>query len=166
MAFYQFTKTQKLPISTSEIWAFISNPANLKEITPAKMGFNITSISGNEKMYPGMIISYKVSPLFNVQLTWVTEITQVRELEYFVDEQRVGPYAMWQHQHKIESIEGGVLMTDIVSYCPPLGILGAIANSLIIKNKLEEIFNYRTKVMEKKFGKFEQQKFTLKKNIK
>lgn len=166
MAFYQFVRTQKLPITVPEIWAFISNPANLKEITPAKMGFNITSVTGTEKMYPGMIISYKVSPLFNVKLTWVTEITQVKEQEYFVDEQRIGPYAMWQHQHKIEAIEGGVLMTDIVSYCPPLGVLGAIANSLIIKNKLEEIFNYRTKVLENKFGKYETQKFTLKKNAK
>lgn len=154
MAFYQLIKTQKLPANIIEIWNFISSPDNLKEITPEHMGFVVTGNTGAQKMYPGMIISYEVRPLFNIKLNWVTEITQVRELEYFVDEQRIGPYSMWHHQHKIEPIDGGVLMTDIVSYQPPMGFLGSIANSLLIKKQLQEIFDYRTVAMEKRFGKF------------
>jgi ligand-binding SRPBCC domain-containing protein len=107
-------------------------------------------------MYDGMIISYQVSPLFGIKTTWVTEITHVRDRNYFVDEQRVGPYSLWHHQHHIEEIEGGVLMKDIVSYEPPFGFLGAIANTLIIENKLNEIFNYRTLALERKFGIFEE----------
>lgn len=152
MAFYQLIKTQKLPTSQSEIWDFISSPQNLKEITPKKMGFVITSKTPIEKMYPGMIISYKITPLLGIKLNWMTEITQVRELEYFVDEQRVGPYAMWHHQHKIVPIKGGVLMTDIVTYQPPFGFLGAIANSLFIKGQLEAIFDFRKIALEEKFG--------------
>lgn len=155
MAFYQLTKTQKLPVTIEEIWDFISSPNNLKEITPKHMGFLITSNTGGEKMYPGMIITYKVSPLLGLKLNWMTEITHVREHEYFVDEQRIGPYKMWHHQHKIESIPGGVLMTDIVTYQPPLGIIGAIANTFIIKNQLRQIFDYRTEALEKRFGKME-----------
>lgn len=154
MAFYQLIKTQQLPVSISEIWDFISSPVNLKEITPEHMGFLVTGNTGGEKMYPGMIISYKVSPLLGIKLNWVTEITHVRDFEYFVDEQRIGPYSMWHHQHKIEPIEGGVLMTDIVTYQPPLGFLGAIANSLFIKQQLREIFDFRTNALEKRFGKF------------
>ena len=154
MAFYQFIKTQKLPVSVSEIWNFISTPANLKEITPPHMGFDITSKTDGEKIYPGMIITYKVRPLLGIKLNWVTEITHVKEHEYFVDEQRMGPYAMWHHQHKIEEIEGGVLMTDIVSYQPPLGILGALANALFIRNQLQRIFDFRTVVLENRFGKY------------
>lgn len=154
MAIYQFTRTQKLPISIDEIWDFISSPDNLKEITPKKMGFTVTSNSGGGKMYPGMIITYKVSPLLNIKLDWMTEITHSKEKSYFVDEQRQGPYAMWHHQHKIEPINGGVLMTDIVTYKPPFGIIGAIANSIIIKTKLKQIFDYRTEVLEAKFGKY------------
>lgn len=152
MAFYQLIKTQKLPATLSEVWDFISSPANLKEITPRHMGFIITGNTGEGKMYPGMIITYKVSPVLGIKLNWVTEITHVRELEYFVDEQRVGPYSMWHHQHKIEPIEGGVLMTDIVTYQPPLGFLGALANKLIIKKQLNQIFDYRTIALEKRFG--------------
>ncbi|NOT35914.1 MAG: SRPBCC family protein [Saprospiraceae bacterium] len=152
MAVYQLIKTQKLPVGIDEVWDFISSPNNLKEITPEYMGFVVTSNSGGEKMYPGMIISYKVSPLLGIKMNWVTEITQVKEKEYFVDEQRIGPYSLWHHQHRIESIEGGVLMTDIVTYKPPMGILGSIANSLFIKTQLEEIFSYRKIALEKRFG--------------
>ena len=152
MAFYQLLKEQKVNCSIDEIWDFISSPANLKEITPDYMVFDIVSENLPEKMYEGMIIAYKVSPLLGIKTTWVTEITNVRDKHYFVDEQRVGPYAMWHHQHFIEPIKDGVLMRDIVSYQPPLGFLGAIANTLIIKNKLKEIFEYRTMAVEKKFG--------------
>ena len=155
MGFYQLHKTQKIPATIEQVWDFISSPANLKKITPGYMGFNITSKLLAEKMYPGMIISYKVSPVLGIKMTWVTEITQVKKQEYFVDEQRIGPYSMWHHEHKIEPIEGGVLMTDIVSYKPPFGILGTIVNSILIKKQLKEIFDFRVAAIEKIFGKMD-----------
>ena len=154
MPLYQFRKQQKVNTTIDELWDFISSPGNLKEITPDYMGFDITSEELPTKMYPGMIICYKVSPLLGIKTTWVTEITQVRDKEYFVDEQRVGPYNIWHHQHIIEPIENGVLMTDIVSYKPPFGFLGAIANSIMIKSKLNEIFDYRTIALEKRYGHY------------
>jgi ligand-binding SRPBCC domain-containing protein len=154
LAFYQLHTTQKLPATIQEVWDFISSPANLKEITPPHMGFIVTSNTGSQKMYPGMIITYKVSPLLGIKLDWMTEITHVRDFEYFVDEQRIGPYSIWHHQHKIEPIEGGVLMTDIVTYEPPFGVLGAIANTIIIKSQLKQIFDYRTVALEKRFGTY------------
>tara|TARA_R110002073_G_scaffold139232_2_gene289289 strand:- start:66605 stop:67072 length:468 start_codon:yes stop_codon:yes gene_type:complete len=155
MAFYQFSQEQKVNTTIDELWAYISSPKNLQEITPDYMGFEITTTNLPEKMYAGMIIGYMVRPLLGIKTTWVTEITQVVEKEYFVDEQRIGPYALWHHQHRIEPIAKGVLMTDIVSYQPPFGFLGAIANQLIIKNKLAEIFDYRTLAIEQKFGSYQ-----------
>lgn len=154
MSLFTINAVQKIPASMAEVWDFISSPANLKEITPDYMGFEITSGELPAKMYPGMIISYKVTPLMGIKMTWVTEITQVEYLKYFVDEQRMGPYNMWHHQHHIEPIEGGVLMKDIVNYIPPMGFLGDIANALFIKKQLKEIFDYRTIAVDKKFGKF------------
>lgn len=154
MGVYQFNTALKVNASLDEVWDFISSPKNLKEITPDAMGFDITSKDLPEKMYPGMIISYRVKPLLGIQTTWVTEITQVKEKAYFVDEQRVGPYSVWHHEHFIEGIPNGVLMKDIVSYKPPMGILGSIANTLVIKRKLREIFEYRTRAIEKKYGKY------------
>lgn len=152
MAFYQFERTQKLPASVSEVWNFIASPHNLQEITPVSMGFIITSNNGSEKMYPGMIITYKVRPLFGIKVNWVTEITHIREYEFFVDEQRLGPYSMWHHEHKIEPVPGGVLMTDTVTYKPPFGFIGSIANNLVIQKKLRQIFDYRTIALEKRFS--------------
>lgn len=145
---------QKLPISLEEAWEFFSSPANLSKITPEYMGFKILS-EVPSKMYSGLLISYIVKPLFGIPLKWVTEITQVREPEYFVDFQLSGPYKVWHHQHHFKEIPGGVEMTDIVSWSLPLGILGRMANVLFVKSRVEQIFKYRSKVLIEKFGEFE-----------
>ena len=157
MVLYQLHETQILPSTIEQVWDFISSPRNLREITPSYMGFEITSKNLPEKMYPGMIISYKVSPLPGIKMNWVTEITHLKENDYFVDEQRIGPYAMWHHQHKIEQISGGVLMTDIVTYKPPFGPIGSLANILIINRELKKIFSFRKTALEEKFGRFSQE---------
>jgi len=149
MAFYQFQKEQFIKTTIEDLWDFISSPQNLKKITPAKMGFDICTPNLPDKIYEGMIIRYKVRPLLRIPTTWVTEITHVRDKSYFVDEQRVGPYTMWHHQHIIFSKDNGVLMRDIVSYQPPMGILGRFANAIVIKKTLNEIFDYRTLALEK-----------------
>lgn len=154
MIFYQLEKKQKIPASIKQVWDFISSPYNLQKITPSYMGFEIISKNQMEKIYPGMIICYKVSPLPGIKMSWVTEITHVKGLEFFVDEQRIGPYSMWHHQHRIESIEGGVLMTDMVTYKPPLGILGRLLNQIFIETQLEKIFNFRESAFENIFGKY------------
>lgn len=151
MAFYQYKREQLIKASIDEVWEFISRPENLKKITPDYMGFNIISDYVPEKMYCGMIISYIVTPMLGIKTNWVTEITYIKEKSYFVDEQRVGPYKMWHHEHHIEQTENGIKMRDIISYEPPLGFLGSIANKLFIKKKLNEIFDYRTQAIIKEF---------------
>ena len=151
MGFYQFKRTQTFSQPVEQLWDFIANPNNLKLITPDYMGFDIISNEIPTKMYEGMIISYKVSPVFGVKTTWVTEITHIKDKRYFVDVQRVGPYKIWHHQHFLEQTTHGTLMTDIVSYKPPFGLLGNLANELLIKGKLNEIFNHRTKALNEIF---------------
>ena len=99
-----------------------------------------------------MIITYKISPLLGIKMNWMTEITHVKEKEYFVDEQRFGPYALWHHQHHFKQVEGGVLMTDIVNYAIPYGFIGRIANRLLVEKKLKNVFNYREEVIAHLFG--------------
>ncbi len=155
MKTYQLKFEQKLPISLEQAWDFFSSPLNLAKITPDHMGFVITSdFKEGQKMYPGMIITYKVSPLLGIKLNWMTEITHVQEGKYFVDEQRFGPYALWHHQHHFEEIKGGVLMADIINYAIPYGFIGRIANSILVENEVRGIFDYREKKVEELFGKF------------
>ncbi|OFX55974.1 MAG: hypothetical protein A2066_19955 [Bacteroidetes bacterium GWB2_41_8] len=148
---YTLEVQQFLNISLAEAWEFFSSPDNLAKITPPHMGFIITS-GTPAKMYPGQIISYKVSPFPGFKTNWVTEITQVTNQCFFVDEQRFGPYQMWHHEHRFEVQGNGVLMTDRVSYKLPLGFLGRIAHAIFVKEQLKQIFSYRIAVMEQKFG--------------
>ncbi|MEZ5056173.1 MAG: SRPBCC family protein [Saprospiraceae bacterium] len=149
---HQLKRVQKLPIDINQAWDFFSSPKNLSVITPPDMDFQIKS-ELPAKMYPGMMIKYTVKPMLGIPLTWVTEITHVEQLEYFVDEQRVGPYAIWHHQHFFKKIDGGIEMTDIVDYKLPLGPIGDIFHPILVKSRLEHIFDYRFKKLEELFGK-------------
>ena len=151
MKIYTLHKKQNLPISVDQAWEFLSDPRNLKAITPEYMGFNILS-GADRPMYPGQIIQYIVTPIMGIKTKWVTEITHVKDKEYFVDEQRFGPYALWHHKHFINEIDGGVEMEDIIDYKVPLGWLGQLFHPVLVKPKLEEIFNYRTQKLEALFG--------------
>ena len=153
MKIYTIHKKQKLPISLDEAWDFLSNPKNLKFITPDYMGFNIIS-GADREMYPGQIIQYVVTPVLGIKSKWVTEITHVRDKEYFVDEQRFGPYALWHHKHFIKEIKDGVEMEDIIDYKIPLGILGQLVHPILVKPKLEEIFSFREKKLIELFGRY------------
>ena len=154
MKIYTLHRTQKLPISVDEAWDFLSDPGNLKTITPDYMGFHILS-GADRPMYAGQIIQYIVTPMFGIKTKWVTEITHVIDKSYFVDEQRFGPYALWHHKHFIKAIPGGVEMEDIIDYKLPFGILGQWMHPVMVKPKLEEIFNYRREKLESMFGKYE-----------
>lgn len=153
MNLYTLHKKQKLPISLEQAWEFLSNPANLKIITPDYMGFHILS-GADRPMFPGQIIQYIVTPVLGIKTKWVTEITHVKDLDYFVDEQRFGPYALWHHKHFIKEIDGGIEMEDLIHYKLPFGILGQLVHPILVKPKLEEIFNYRTKKLEELFGTY------------
>ena len=151
MKIYTLNKKQKLPISLDQAWEFLSNPRNLKIITPDYMSFNI--ISGADRpMYAGQIIQYIVTPILGIKTKWVTEISHVEDNHYFVDEQRFGPYALWHHKHFIKEIDGGIEMEDIIDYKVPLGIVGQLMHPILVKPKLNEIFEYRKQKLEMLFG--------------
>lgn len=152
MKIYTLHTKQNIPISIDKAWDFLSSPGNLKTITPEYMGFNILS-GGDRPMFSGQIIQYIVTPVMGIKTKWVTEITHVKDKEYFVDEQRFGPYALWHHKHFIKEIPGGVEMEDII-YKLPMGILGQMAHPLLVKPKLNEIFEYRKHKLIELFGEY------------
>lgn len=142
---------QKLPISMEEAWSFFSSPKNLNEITPKNMSFEILT-QLPETMYEGLLIGYKIRPFLNIPMRWVTEITHIADQQYFIDEQRFGPYKLWHHEHHFEEIENGVLMTDLLHYDVGMGFLGKIAGALYVHQAVAHIFEYRYKVLVDKFG--------------
>lgn len=156
MKIYNLTRKHILPIDIEEAWEFFSTPDNLSKITPKHMGFEILYRSGDSKMYAGQIIRYRVKILPGISAQWVTEITHVDDPNYFVDEQRFGPYSLWHHQHRFYQVDGGVEMIDEVNYAIPLGILGRLAHWLFVQRQLNAIFDFRYSFLERYFRKEKQ----------
>jgi len=161
MAVYSLKSVQRIPVPVSELWQFFSSPDNLPVLTPSTLAFKVISKHHGASIYQGQLIEYKVSPLLGIPVYWMTEITHVDPFKYFVDEQRYGPYSLWHHQHHFREIEGGVEMTDIVHYKNPFWVLGDLANVLIVKKKLRDIFSFRYEAVEKKFGRWPGEKMKL-----
>jgi ligand-binding SRPBCC domain-containing protein len=150
---YNLQRKQILPISLEEAWSFFSSPKNLSKITPDNMGFDIRYMSGGNNTYPGQIIIYKIKILGGLRVSWVTEITHVQEKNYFVDEQRFGPYALWHHQHHFKTTDEGLEMTDEVNYAIPFGFVGRLAHWLFVERQVNAIFDHRYRVLETYFAK-------------
>lgn len=149
MKTYELYRETVLPISLLDAWDFFSNPFNLAKITPTDMGFKVVSESLPRQIHNGLVIQYIVKPLAGIPLKWVSQISAVNAPHKFVDEQLKGPYAYWHHEHTFEEVDGKVLMKDKVIYAVPFGFLGQIANTLVVRNKLKQIFDYRTtKILE------------------
>jgi len=145
---------QTLPLTPAAAWEFFSRPDNLARITPPDLGFEVTSPLP-ERMYAGMIVSYRVSPFAGLRVPWVTEITHVREHEFFVDEQRSGPYRLWHHQHHFRAVAAGVEMTDLVHYQLPFGAVGDLLAGGLVERRVARIFAFRRRVLTELFGEEE-----------
>lgn len=152
---FQMSSAQQLPIDNKTAWDFFSNPKNLATITPDKLNFRIIS-GANEKIYAGQIIQYKVNPFPVYSSLWVTEISQVVEGNYFIDEQRYGPYDFWHHKHFFKAIPGGTEIRDVVDFKVPFGWLGRNLLKGLIKRELKEIFTYRNNKLTELFGTYTQ----------
>jgi ligand-binding SRPBCC domain-containing protein len=148
---YQLKREQQLYCDIQTAWDFFSSPHNLSRITPKEMGFVVLSNLPEGNIYKGMIIDYTVSPVLGIPLKWQTEITEVNYQKSFTDFQLKGPYKLWRHHHEFIPSQNGVLMVDTVDYELPFGIIGKMAHRLMVKKKLEHIFDYRNQVLEALF---------------
>jgi ligand-binding SRPBCC domain-containing protein len=151
MEIYYYKTEQLLPTDMNTAWDFFSSAKNLARITPPELDFNIVTQLDNKDIYQGMLIDYTVTPLFGIRLHWQTEIWKIKKPEMFIDKQLKGPYKIWEHTHRFVQKGKGVLMKDEVKYVLPFGFIGTMVHSLIVRKKIERIFNYRKEVLNKIF---------------
>jgi len=154
MKVFELNRVQFLPIGVDEAWSFFSAPSNLAVITPPEMGFVVHTLLDGKPIYNGMRIDYTVRPLLGIPMRWRTEITGVDAPGLFTDRQEVGPYSLWEHTHTFEPVPGGVKMTDHVKYALPLGVLGVMMHSVLVKDKLKRIFDFRKDKLTELFGEY------------
>lgn len=141
-----------LDTAPDTIWEFLSTPLNLNELTPPDLDFQILS-DVPDKMYNGLTILYEIKIPWFGKRRWLTEIKHIEEGVFFVDEQRLGPYRLWYHQHRVEPCETGqTRMIDRVFYQLPCGIIGKLVHELWVKKMLEGIFDYRAQRLKERFN--------------
>lgn len=148
MKIHRLYRRQFLPISLEEAWPFFSTPHNLERITPPFLNFKITSAVPDE-IYSGLIITYRIAAVAGIPMTWVTEIKHVEPLRRFVDEQRIGPFRFWHHEHSFRAVENGIEMEDTVHYAMPWGWFGELVHAAFIRARLKAIFDFRREYLEK-----------------
>ncbi len=151
MAIHLLERTQLLPISVEECWAFFSDPRNLEKLTPPSVDLKPLG-ECPPAIYAGMMIQYRVRPLLGIPMSWLTEITHVDPLRYFADSQRIGPYRLWNHEHFFKPAgPRSVEMRDRVHYALPFGFLGDLMHAALVRKELERIFAYREEAVRRLF---------------
>ena len=148
---HRLYRQQIVSAPLEEVWAYFATPKNLNEMTPDDMKFEIV-YGGEGKMRQGQLIEYRVQFMPFVKSRWLTEIAHVREGSYFVDEQRIGPYRFWYHEHHFAAVDGGTQITDQVTYVMPFGFLGEIVHALWVGRRLKSIFDFRAVKVQELFG--------------
>ena len=147
--FHTFRRRQWIPRSINEVFAFFSDAGNLEEITPSWVGFRILT-PGPIRIAEGTRIRYRLR-LHGIPVGWETEIRRWQPPGRFVDVQLNGPYQLWHHTHRFEPKHGGTLMTDIVRYRLPLGIIGRVVHRLKVRRDVDRIFDYRARRIQEIF---------------
>ena len=145
-------RVQVIPGPVKRVWAYFATPENLNELTPPDMKFTILRRESLGRMYAGQLIEYRVEFIPGLRSRWLTEIAHVNEGHYFVDEQRIGPYRFWYHEHIFEVEGSGVRMTDRVTHEVGFGFLGELLYKLWIEKRLAAIFDHRVRKIKEIFG--------------
>lgn len=145
-------REQYLPIDLEEAWSFFSSPLNLARITPPELGLELVPPFDGRSAHTGQLINYRVRPILSIPLNWTTRMESVDGPHHFIDTQLKGPYRLWRHTHRFTAAPGGVLMTDHLEYCLPFGVLGNLFHGLLVRPRLERIFDYRKSALEAIFA--------------
>ena len=134
-------RRQWVPRSLDETFAFFERPENLALITPPDLEFRILT-PPPIRMAPGLTIDYTVRVL-GMRTRWRSLISEYDPPASFRDVQQIGPYRRWDHRHRFWSEEEGTVVEDLVAYELPLGPMGILVDRLIVRPRLEAIFDFR-----------------------
>ena len=151
MKIHQLYRKQTLKLSLDQAWKFFSSPHNLNTITPDFFNIKVTS-KMPEEIYSGLMISYTMHAVAGIPMSWLSEVSHCKKTDYFVYEQRIGPFKFWSHEVRLTQQQSEILLEDIVFYAMPMGILGLLLHNLLIRQKLEQIFATRYDYLTNRWG--------------
>jgi ligand-binding SRPBCC domain-containing protein len=155
---HSFQTEQWVPYPREQVFAFFADPANLPPLMPPWQRARVERAKYVEASHPGtaefaagagslITLSFRPVPFFPVRLDWDALITEFRWNEFFCDEQRRGPFKYFRHCHRIREERDGTVVSDAVEYELPLGLLGDLANWLVMKRQMRGLFGYRQRML-------------------
>jgi NADH dehydrogenase len=150
MSTHRLSASQLVPRPIDEVFAFFADAGNLARITPPSMGLRFRDEPG--EMREGLLIDYRITPLFGIPVGWQTRIDAWDPPRRFRDVQLRGPYRRWEHEHSFEAVDGGTLVRDEIEYEVPFGPLGDLVNRLAVRAELRRIFQHRAHVIDGVFA--------------
>ena len=144
-------RRQIVPGRLEDVFAFFESPWNLEAITPPWLRFEILETT-HDTMRVGTEIAYRLR-WQGIPMRWRTRIAECDSPRMFVDEMTAGPYRRWYHRHSFTPVHGGVEVVDEVEYELPLGWLGRLVHSALIRAQLQAIFDYRRDAVAEIFAR-------------
>lgn len=85
---------------------------------------------------------------FGVWQKLTSKITQYEPNVLFVDEMVEGAFKSIHHTHRFEHKNGETIMTDDFIFESPLGILGRLANAIILTSYLKKLLVKRNEIIK------------------
>lgn len=149
LPFHTFRGEQWVARPLDEVFAFFSDARNLEAITPPWLRFRIRSVSAPE-IAAGTLIRYRLS-MRGIPFGWTTEIRSWHPPYRFTDIQVSGPFALWHHTHRFRECDGGTMITDVVRYRVPFGVIGRVMQSIQVRHDVARIFQYRRERIDELF---------------
>ena len=136
----RFVKESVIAASVEQVFAFHERADALQVLMPPWEPSEVVQPPTSLAVGTIVIVRSRIGPV------WVT--IESEHVEYdrdrmFVDEMRRGPFASWRHRHLFFEDPDGCRLRDEIDYEPPLGVLGRLADRIVIRPRLRRLFDYR-----------------------
>ena len=160
-----------VPVPVERVFLFFANPGNLPRIMPPQTGTELLRVNlvppagvapvqatitdaepvagaGSE-----IVTSFRIIPYLPFRARWIAFITEFEWNHHFADVQRKGPFRRFHHRHEFagEVRDGvkGTLVRDLIEYEIGFGVLGSLAHRFVVGPRVQRIFEYRQKALQK-----------------
>jgi ligand-binding SRPBCC domain-containing protein len=153
MAVHRLERRQYVGRPLDEVFAFFAEAGNLERLTPPWLSFRVLTPEPVQ-MDAGTLIDYRLR-LHGFALGWTSQIEVWEPDRQFVDRAIRGPFSLWHHRHRFSASGAGTIVSDEVHYAPPLGLLGEVAERLLVSRDLGRIFDYRREAVARILGQDE-----------
>lgn len=85
---------------------------------------------------------------FGIDFNLSAKVTQLERPQCFVDEMVRGPFRSLWHEHRFEASSGGTTMVDEMRVSAPFGLIGWLAERILIQRHLSKFLEKRAEFVK------------------